>query len=206
MQSSWLIFADAIDGFLDWLVPVAFFVIFFLSVTSSAKKKAKEAQRRQYPSAAPRPAPPRYPRADDEDEMIEMLEREEQVAEAIPIEEDDAELEVPAAKMAVRTTDDEDEGESHVTPMGEPYHSRLVDETAPSIEHSAEHIGADMPEGTVAPPPPGATVKAGTNIAIRRVSVGNAALPHLKLKRGRTALRSALVLREVLSRPRAYDI
>ena len=98
------------------------------------------------------------------------------------------------------------EGESHVTPMGEPYYSSLVGETAPSIEHSQEHIGAEMPEGTVAPPPPGATVKAGANISIRRARTGNALLPRFRLKRGQTALRSAFVLREVLSRPRAYDI
>ena len=64
-----------------------------------------------------------------------------------------------------------------------------------------------MPEGTVAPPPEGATVKAGAKVAVRRARVNTAATaPKLRLARGKAALRNAIVLREVLSRPRAYDI
>ena len=41
MTESCLIFADTIGELLDWLVPVVFFGIFFLSVATNAKKKAK---------------------------------------------------------------------------------------------------------------------------------------------------------------------
>lgn len=199
MLSSFLIFADAVDGFLDWLVPVVFFGVFFLSVISSAKKKNKEAERRRRysPQSGSRPmrsasVPRQYPRANGADAVMDLLENEVPMAEAVAVTEEESL--------------DTIEGESHVTPMGEPYRSSLATGTAPSIEHSQEHIGAEMPEGTVAPPPPGATVKAGARVAIRRAHVGNASLPRLSLKRGKTALRSAIVLREVLSRPRAYDI
>ncbi|MBO4618524.1 MAG: hypothetical protein J5654_00285 [Victivallales bacterium] len=199
MFSSFLIFADAVDSFLDWLVPVVFFGVFVLSVISSAIKKNKEAERRRRysPQSVPRPArnasaPRQYPRANGADVVLDLPENEVPMAESVAVVDEES--------------FDTVEGESHVTPMGEPYRSSLVGETAPSIEHSQEHIGSAMPEGTVAPPPPGATVKAGARVAVRRVHVGNAALPKLKLKRGQTALRSAIVLREVLSRPRAYDI
>ena len=193
MLSSFLILADAVDSFLDWLAPMIFFGVFFLSVVSKAVKKSKEAERRRRYSVPPSaPTPRQYPRANGADAVLDLLEDEVPMTESIAVGEEES--------------FDTVEGESHVTPMGEPYRSSLVGETAPSIEHSQEHIGSAMPEGTVAPPPPGATVKAGARVAVRRVHVGNAALSKLKLKRGQTALRSAIVLREVLSRPRAYDI
>ena len=200
MLSSFLILADAVDSFLDWLAPMIFFGVFFLSVVSKAVKKSKEAERRRRYSVPPSeqsvrsttPPPRQYPRANGADAVLDLLENEVPMAESVAVVDEES--------------FDTVEGESHVTPMGEPYRSSLVGETAPSIEHSQEHIGSAMPEGTVAPPPPGATVKAGARVAVRRVHVGNAALSKLKLKRGQTALRSAIVLREVLSRPRAYDI
>ncbi len=190
MPSSFLIFANDVDGFLDWLVLVVFFGVFFLSVVSNAKKKAKEAERRRRYSS---PSVPRQsPRVNEPEVVLDLPEDDVPEAESIAVVEEE-----PLDTI---------EGESHVTPMGEPYRSSLVGETAPSVEHSQEHIGSAMPEGTVAPPPPGETVKAGANVTVHRTRMANVALPKLKLKHGRTALRSALVLREVLSRPRAYDI
>ena len=210
MTESCLIFADTIGELLDWLVPVVFFGIFFLSVATNAKKKAKTtptARSRTAPPTAARPRPrprsaerpqPQYPRANGADAVLELQQQEVPVAEAVPTMVMEAE---PVESFDVV------EGESHVTPMGEPYRSSLAEATAPSIEHSEEHIGAAMPEGTVAPPPEGATVKAGAKVAVRRARVNTAATaPKLRLARGKAALRNAIVLREVLSRPRAYDI
>ena len=196
MMNPRLIFA-ASDAF-GTLIFFIIVVVVIISNVSKANRRKSDAQREYSGFPRPRPAnrnaSPRwqYPRANGTGAVMGMYGRKASVAEVIAVED--------AAEF------DAVEGESHVTPMGEPYHSSLVTETAPSIEHSAEHIGTAMPEGTVAPPPPGATVKAGARVALRRAHAGNAALPKLKLKRTANALRSALVLREVLSRPRAYDI
>ncbi len=181
---------------------IFFIIIVVVIVSNVVKANNRRSDTQRGGGGVPRPRWPvnrrnasptrQYPRANGMDVVMGLQRQKDPVAEVVAV--DDGE------------DFDSIEGESHVTPMGEPYHSSLVTETAPSVEHSAEHIGTEMPEGTVAPPPPGATVKAGATVAIRRARVGNAALPKLKLKRGRTALRSALVLREVLSRPRAYDI
>ena len=199
MSSSGLIFAAS-----DPIGVLIFFIIVVVVIVSNvAKERKRKSDAQRGYSGVPRPRPAHWnasssrwqaPRANGADVVMDLLEREVPVAKAVAVE-DDEEFDVV-----------EGEGESHVTPMGEPYHSSLVTDTPPSIEHSTEHISSAMPEGTVAPPPPGATVRAGAKVAVHRARVANASLPKLKLKRGRTALRSALVLREVLSRPRAYDI
>ena len=204
-MSEYLLIFGGIEQFIGPLIFMVFLVVTVISNNVNAKKKREnrqtltgEAARRQTGSPLPRMARPAAPFANNA-AAVDLLVQERRRAQR-------RERRMAQHAQITQPGLTPEEGESHVTPMGEPYHSSLVDETVPSIEHSAEHIGSAMPEGTVAPPPPGATVKAGANIAIRRVRAGNASLPRLRLKRGQTALRSALVLREVLSRPRAYDI
>ncbi len=105
------------------------------------------------------------------------------------------------------TADDADEDAAVETPPGGG--SPLSGAPAPSALHVREHINAAPEPGTVSSPPPPPTVNFKTPSA---ASAGSAAiavgvrLPRLDLPRDAASLRTALVYKEILDRPRAYDI
>jgi hypothetical protein len=85
----------------------------------------------------------------------------------------------------------------------------LAQQEAPSIVHAREHIDAPAPMGTVEPPPPvpptptdSAPPRAVTPLAMPRPRYSHP----VRLSRSRRALRDAIMYREVLSRPRCFDL
>ncbi len=109
--------------------------------------------------------------------------------------------------------EEEQEETPATAPSPAPAYVPLAQQEAPSIAHAREHINSPADMGTVAPPPPvpPTPTSSGNRNAVPQplVTVVGARhlshLPKIRLSRSHRALRNAMMYREVLSKPRAFD-
>ena len=180
------------------LIPLIFWlVIVSFSIANSRKKQGQKAANGQPQSKSPlAPNPPVRPRrmaemdAEERRRLLEekrqaMARRREAAVLRGRVDEEPRKAPVPSAAAV------EEEG-CHVTPMGTPHVSELRDAKSPAIAHMESHIGEAH----------GAEVHPDATSAMRQLRRA----PTFAFAKTPAAFRRAVVLAEILDRPRAYRL
>ena len=189
------------------LIPLIFWlVIVSFSIANSRKKQQGKARGQAAENGQPQPKPPAVPNppavrpvrprrmaemdAEERRRLLEekrqaMARRREAAVLRGRVDEEPRMAPVPSAAAV------EEEG-CHVTPMGAPHVSELRDAKSPAIAHMESHIGEAH----------GAEVHPDATTAMRQLRRA----PTFAFAKTPAAFRRAVVLAEILDRPRAYRL